>query len=971
MACSHAACPLYGALPASADERGRCRRCGQTLPGHRVPGDVALEGAAMQEDAAMQEVPSGATQSMAALQMDVASGVPSPPTVLPEMLHHFQLIQPLVDGSADARSLPIRLPTGVIELQVILTKLGYHTKSQDMWEFLGFAKLEGPDPTDVDILARGRAASTLISLISASDWPQDDVMQAKALMDKVSAAVAHCEVELARVLKERRRFRPDLLHLFKELGIEALAAIKETAQIPRIEIYTQWSDVLRAGDPDARTPAETRVLAVKAEKGNEAFWDDLAGKSAVFWTPSDNNSLTRLLAAFCGVPTPPRAPLPSSSSQPSPRRPVLNSISNITDVCHFPLLSSTWFPIVKDVAFIPFLFEVVSPTMSGIPRVGRQGLALFSLRFGGLQTVPRLINMASLLQLPEVKAVTFDLLVDGLPDFLSLCSLPLLTGTVPRARRRSPLSTSETPRISVDLVFPSHLAHFDVISTLGELRRAHLPGSTFFGLKGLVSDSDTFILECNGQGVFRHYWPLCSQVCILSPTKFLLVLDASAGSWKGAIGEVWQQDAASAATRLKRRPSRFGGRVIAAPAAVAPRAAAAKRRAGKAHSISGYLAEIRVQGEIGLQDNEVLNRLMQHAVVSTGLSLSLASDPDNLQAGGCAPVGRGRLAAARGVIKVLTKDKADVRKLHGALRNKAVQVGQGPIHIQVRNDLLELAAGERSGAGLGIYCIDELGHSSFAVFVVFHARVPSAPCLLIGCFLLRYLVHLLPLSHGRGQFQGGFSMTFWNAQALFASDVYRFSAKSAHVHKLLQKSDICLITEAHGSETRNSTWRAPLGTTAWWSEGASAGRAGVGVVVRDSFLKQFSEQPLRVHMWRGRAAKLCLRGPMGAFDIMVVHGHAGSAQTPTDSDMGGVLRPRRADIHSLCDIRSLLRSKISDSLSPAEGCLALLGGDFNWVIADRDRIALRTMEPSGHRDARSERQFKATVGDEYGFAEMF
>ena len=87
--------------------------------------------------------------------------------------------------------------------------------------------------------------------------------------------------------------------------------------------------------------------------------------------------------------------------------------------------------------------------------------------------------MAPLFQLPEVKAVTFDLLVDGLPQFLSLCSLPLLSGVIPRAHRKSPLSSSETPRISVDLVFPSHLTQFDLMTTLNELRRGHIPGSTF------------------------------------------------------------------------------------------------------------------------------------------------------------------------------------------------------------------------------------------------------------------------------------------------------------------------------------------------------------------------------------------------------------------------------------------------------------------------------------------------------------
>eukprot|EP00959_Pyramimonas_sp_CCMP1952_P176662 3692512-Pyramimonas_sp.AAC.1 len=40
MACTHSACLLSGALPASADERVRCRRRGQALLGHAVPAAI-------------------------------------------------------------------------------------------------------------------------------------------------------------------------------------------------------------------------------------------------------------------------------------------------------------------------------------------------------------------------------------------------------------------------------------------------------------------------------------------------------------------------------------------------------------------------------------------------------------------------------------------------------------------------------------------------------------------------------------------------------------------------------------------------------------------------------------------------------------------------------------------------------------------------------------------------------------------
>ena len=77
-------------------------------------------------------------------------------------------------------------------------------------------------------------------------------------------------------------------------------------------------------------------------------------------------------------------------------------------------------------------------------------------------------------------------------------------------------------------------------------------------------------------------------------------------------------------------------------------------------------------------------------------------------------------------------------------------------------------------------------------------------------------------------------------------------------------------------------------------------------------------------------------------------------------------------MHSYFDLRSLLRSRIADSLAPAEDCLTILGGDFNWVTTDGDRTALSTMAPpSGARDARDENHVKAVLGDRFGLAEMY
>ncbi|CAK0829834.1 unnamed protein product [Prorocentrum cordatum] len=586
---------------------------------------------------------------------------------------------------------------------------------------------------------------------------------ARPYLDKLSATAAQCEAGLPQVLTERRRFRPDRPPMFMELGKEALAAVQDVARASRVEIHAQRSDVLRAGDPAARPPAGTCVWGTKAEKGNETLWGDPSGMSAALWAPADNGS-------------------------------------------------------------------------------------------------PTLIDVASLSQLPGFKVVAFDLLADGLPRFLPLCPLPLLSGAFPRARRVGFLSSEETPRISFCVIFPGRLAHFDIATALSELRCAHPPGPAFFGLGGLAAVSNAFFFECNLPGVARRRWPSCSHVFVLSPTRFPL---APGDFWAAARGEVWLLGAANAATRLKRRPSGFGGRVIAAPAAVAQRADAAERRAGKSHSISDYLAEIWAQGEMCLQDSEVLNRLMQHAISSTGLQLPLAPDPGDLEAGGRAPVGRGQLPAAGGAIKVMVKNKADAFTPRATLRNKAIQVGNDLIDIKVGNDSLELGIAPGNAVGSlqpslysGTLCV----FFNRSVFC-YASTVPSffaASCPRLACppssspaayspptTLSQHRRLTTPLSTSqftfaaasgysaplepadrplpppqahfpapaalsadrRGQCAGDFSSATWSARAL-ATDIHRRDAKSSCIHELMLKSDICLITGAHGFETSNSTWGA-------------------------------------------------------------------------------------------------------------------------------------------------------------------
>ncbi|CAK0821587.1 unnamed protein product [Prorocentrum cordatum] len=89
-----------------------------------------------------------------------------------------------------------------------------------------------------------------------------------------------------------------------------------------------------------------------------------------------------------------------------------------------------------------------------------------------------------------------------------------------------------------------------------------------------------------------------------------------------------------------------------------------------------------------------------------------------------------------------------------------------------------------------------------------------------------------------------------DAQALFACSDKRREVKMAHLSSLLARCDAVLVSEAHGTSGQHAAWGAPAGTAAWWSAGASAAHAGDGIVVKHSFLSNFTEITWKV-IWPG------------------------------------------------------------------------------------------------------------------------
>ena len=156
-----------------------------------------------------------------------------------------------------------------------------------------------------------------------------------------------------------------------------------------------------------------------------------------------------------------------------------------------------------------------------------------------------------------------------------------------------------------------------------------------------------------------------------------------------------------------------------------------------------------------------------------------------------------------------------------------------------------------------------------------------------------------------GQYRGDYRIGLWNAQALFACDPCRHARKAKYVNTLMAKLDILLITEAHGTETANSTWRPPLGCSAWWSDGHTSGTEGVGIIVRNSFLANFSAPPKWNHIHRGRAARLQLKGSKGNMDIIVAYFHSGNRRFREENNQ------EEDTLHDGPNMRKTLRQHIA------------------------------------------------------------
>ena len=199
-------------------------------------------------------------------------------------------------------------------------------------------------------------------------------------------------------------------------------------------------------------------------------------------------------------------------------------------------------------------------------------------------------------------------------------------------------------------------------------------------------------------------------------------------------------------------------------------------------------------------------------------------------------------------------------------------------------------------------------------------------------------------------FYGDFRGTWWNAQALFASDATLQTNKHRHAWSLLAKVDFTGFAETHSTIGHTTAASLPDSAKFFWSHGPTRWQAGVGLAVKHTFLRNFNttDDSSWQEIAPGRAAKLSLRGSSGALDIYVCYLPTGS-QTENEK------------LHII--------NKLRDCLAPNDTVLSILMGDWNFVMETEDRLCLRTMEFTGRADKPLARNFQAVL-DNYQLHEL-
>ena len=210
-----------------------------------------------------------------------------------------------------------------------------------------------------------------------------------------------------------------------------------------------------------------------------------------------------------------------------------------------------------------------------------------------------------------------------------------------------------------------------------------------------------------------------------------------------------------------------------------------------------------------------------------------------------------------------------------------------------------------------------------------------------------------------GPYSGNYSGGLWNAQGLFHSEPRQFYKKRDFLFKHLRGKDFWLVSELHGDAGMSEAFQERLGREGYrgfWSH-YNRRRAGVGIIVKKSFLDKFKRKPPEwIPVVAGEVGCLRLFGEEGDLDIYSIY-------LPTGN--------QAVEGASLSSLRDHVRTHIGSTLRPYNQALSILGGDFNYVTDPEDRYSKETMSWSGGKDEKDQKDWVDKVEERHRVHEIY
>ena len=279
-----------------------------------------------------------------------------------------------------------------------------------------------------------------------------------------------------------------------------------------------------------------------------------------------------------------------------------------------------------------------------------------------------------------------DLQAEQLTMLMKALERPQFGAVRIRDPKRSLLSTREIPRIAVVLYFPPSVPDLIVDRIMHSLRKDQLPGDALIADNSIYRDPGALVLTVGSMGGLTRYWQLATQMMAIGRNRFLVRTASAESTWTQVMTEVMKDTPAEVDATLRWKRSAGGGEIVAAPEATQVALAASRRRGARKASLLDHCAEVRVDGEVGREDAEVIRRLVMHAVSAAGINLREAANPEDPKRGEFRLPGARNPTARPGTAELFLRDEHEVLKVYHALDGQTVRVGGELIGITVTSD---------------------------------------------------------------------------------------------------------------------------------------------------------------------------------------------------------------------------------------------------------------------------------------------